>query len=509
MWLYGDPCERLTLEDAIARTRLPDLHAALVEAGRLEQALADEGSPLLVEAARRTDLLADRLLGIDAQAPEGFAAGTSESLRLKLPEGFAFYALYPEQYVSAIEAWAKDRPNGRALVVGVRSIGTTLSAVVAAALRRLGWEAFRTTVRPSGDPFDRRMEPIEWEGREPDFILVTDEGPGQSGSSMASVGEALLAAGFPFERIVFLPGHRGLPGGMGSERTRWWWTHVERRVTPAGELCWDGRGLGEVLALETAEAMRGEVVGVDDLSGGAWREGDEPACPPLERPKLRVRLADGRAALWKFEGLGVASSRVRDARARLSGLGWCPPPLGERLGYVGYPWTEGRRLSRGDAEWMGPWLRRYVEDASGAAANLLGDFRRLRENTVDNVREAFGEEAARVVERLGQVAAGSPPDDRRTYGDGRIAPHEWILGPDSRPVKTDVGGHDRDHTYVGQQSVAWDYAALAVEWGISSGDGPWVRFHEIAYAAFRLAQIQLSPDAVREEIYRQEIEGWL
>ena len=45
------------------------------------------------------------------------------------------------------------------MVVGVRSIGTSLSAAVAAGLRASGSDVCRTTVRPAGDPFNRTVEP--------------------------------------------------------------------------------------------------------------------------------------------------------------------------------------------------------------------------------------------------------------------------------------------------------------------------------------------------------------
>ncbi len=42
-------------------------------------------------------------------------------------------------------------------VIGIRSIGTTLSAVVAAAVRRQGKNAGRITVRPHGHPYNREL----------------------------------------------------------------------------------------------------------------------------------------------------------------------------------------------------------------------------------------------------------------------------------------------------------------------------------------------------------------
>jgi hypothetical protein len=112
------------------------------------------------------------------QAPPG------ARLTVNLPEGFTYYALYPEQYTVSALRWVADHaPStpGHVLVVGIRSIGTTLSAIVAAALAAAGWEARRLTVRPSGPPSDRHVElpsvavPGAWRRRSA-AILGADRG---------------------------------------------------------------------------------------------------------------------------------------------------------------------------------------------------------------------------------------------------------------------------------------------------------------------------------------------
>ena len=71
-------------------------------------------------------------------------------VELRIPEGFAFYAVYPEAYVDAarrLKLVAAPR------VIGIRSIGTSLAAVVAAALDA----PEPITVRPVGDPAARMV----------------------------------------------------------------------------------------------------------------------------------------------------------------------------------------------------------------------------------------------------------------------------------------------------------------------------------------------------------------
>ena len=73
-----------------------------------------------------------------------------------MPEGYAYYALYPETYVAAAEQFIRGRRPGTAVCVGLRSIGTSLSAAVAAGLEAAGWRVLALTLRPRGHPFQRR-----------------------------------------------------------------------------------------------------------------------------------------------------------------------------------------------------------------------------------------------------------------------------------------------------------------------------------------------------------------
>ena len=76
-------------------------------------------------------------------------------------------------------------------MLGVRSIGTSLSAVVAAVLGERGCDVATWTVRPHGHPFDRRLAlgpglAARLSERSDAELLVVDEGPGMSGSTFAA-----------------------------------------------------------------------------------------------------------------------------------------------------------------------------------------------------------------------------------------------------------------------------------------------------------------------------------
>src|SRR4051812_41287255 len=122
MLVYGDRVERVEpkvwleqlrkqLADAQAGSgtdRHSKLVLALVEAGRLEQGLADAGRAAAADLNQfNTDLARCVVLSWEsgyAQAGELPVVPSIEdsgTVQVRLPEGFAFYAVYPESFASA------------------------------------------------------------------------------------------------------------------------------------------------------------------------------------------------------------------------------------------------------------------------------------------------------------------------------------------------------------------------------------------------------------------------
>src|SRR3712207_1742245 len=164
------------LQDAGATPAGMERHGALVaafiEAGELAQGVADAAfaeqgcdaripahdaaMALLMEVAGIIRLSWEsgfrRIVSLSGKAIfQSEAAQWSESIRVKRPEGYAFYALYPEAYFEAAAALGLRRRKIQ--IIGIRSIGTGLAAMVAAAL---GAPA-PVTVRPVGHPFRREL----------------------------------------------------------------------------------------------------------------------------------------------------------------------------------------------------------------------------------------------------------------------------------------------------------------------------------------------------------------
>ena len=78
-----------------------------------------------------------------------------ETVTVSVPEGFAYYALYPEMYRIAAREFAREQRPRAAVVIGIRSIGAALAAVVAeelprTAARRIAGRCGRAATRSSG-----------------------------------------------------------------------------------------------------------------------------------------------------------------------------------------------------------------------------------------------------------------------------------------------------------------------------------------------------------------------
>src|SRR5215210_5874786 len=230
-WVAVDPAHLLsTLRiDArrVASQAAPDHEEAihlLISAGMLEAALVDrifpsaDGTSAIARRLREAACALGRAVwhtwgGRPAEARRWLeqSAATLAYLQLQqlpssvevtIPEGYAYYAVYPEMYLEAARRFHYIHIPRTAVCLGLRSIGTSLSAVVAGTLEELGCTVASFTLRPRGHPFDRRpvvtselAEMLQRE-RAATFLLI-DEGPGISGSSLASTAELLNHLGIP------------------------------------------------------------------------------------------------------------------------------------------------------------------------------------------------------------------------------------------------------------------------------------------------------------------------
>lgn len=472
MIVYGDPSYSGSLAEFTDRfikmkASQEDLRALLIEAGMLEQAAEDAG---VGKPYRRiTDALAEAFLGVKGEVPA--LPKVDADVTIKMPEGFAFYGLYPESYAAAADEWRQghDHDGATVAVIGIRSIGTTLSAVVLTALRRLGVSAFRLTVRPTGHPFAREACLSSEALAGATHAIIVDEGPGLSGSSMTAVAEAVHAAGIPRDHIAFFPGHGNDPGGMASDEVRRWWRETPRYVVGTETLRWAGRTLEETLADHAGDAL-----GIEELTHGCWRtkvfkdESEWPAVAlPFERRKLLVTRSDGSRVLYKFVGLTEPETV---------------------LGFAAFSWVEGVPLTLHDAS---PELIArigcHIEAVAGPPPSKE-EAEKAQERLKTMLRINADEGG---LSPLPSFPKEPVPENEPSAGDYRLAPWEWRLAG-GEIVKVGRIAPTLDHTVVGRQPLAWDVAGAMVEWGLDDPAGlPTVtnlRFYRAAYAAFRMGQ---------------------
>ncbi|MEF0943698.1 hypothetical protein [Rhizobium sp. BR 362] len=401
-----------------------------------------------------------------------------EPVRMKRAEGYAFYALYPESY---IEAALRSGLPSTTVVIGIRSIGMSLAALVAAALD--SGPAY--SLRPTGHPFSRHLqigqmlrERILTE-RDVDFAIV-DEGPGLSGSSFGCVADWLLANGVSSRRLHFFPSHKGDLGPHASNAHRQRWNERPKHVVEARELIIDVPEGAHSLQAWVSELVGAHKPSWRELSGGNWRafRYDDPEnWPPSYRQqeKLKFLVSEGdKRWLVKFAGLCEAGADKRRRGALLGKAGFTPMVIGTCYGFIVEPWIDGQPVETSAltkervVDQIGRYLAfraRYLPAQHGGAS--LGD---LCQMAVSNVGEAIGEDSARQLELLIDRRKYLVQHLQRVDTDNRLHAWEWLLKDDGSLLKTDALDHNGAHDLIGCQDIAWDIAGACVEFDLSSAE---------------------------------------
>jgi len=555
---------RAGLERLVATVPRVERHAILadllIEAGELEQGILDaqlaangeeRPSPLGEATSRLTRTVAEVLLpsfrtfgGLPPGESVRFATGPIEralddllafdlpaTIEVSVPEGYAFYGLYPETYFCAAERAFRADGGGPLRVIGIRSIGTGLAAAVAAVA---GERASIASVRPSGHPFSRKVAISQWLGREllegeggrPRYAVV-DEGPGLSGSSFGCVGDWLEDRGVPPEAISFFPSHRGNLGPYASERHRQRWERGNREVVEF-ETVFAGPGASWPLE-HWVKDLTGEAEGpLEDLSAGRWREKlfpDRTLWPAAdvqgERRKYLL-TAGGRRWLLKFAGLGRYGREKLGMAEALGSAGLIPPVQGLRHGFFVGPWMEGVRplplapevdriaLLDAVATYLAFRASRFQAAPEERGATPV----KLFEMIAYNAKRALGPIVTEILKdwrgRLPEVARL----ERLVLTDNKMHAWEWLVTPEGKILKADALDHHRANDLVGPQDIAWDLAGAAVELdldeaelglladavarrsGTPRAERVQLDFYAVAYLAFQTGRHTLAAEAL-------------
>jgi len=560
MLVYGDPAHtlhpRVELSDLKRRIdRLDDQpsgllrHAALaalfIDAAELAQGLADAEfdvaghdaiSPVQDAAMAVVMGLAGALhaswRSSYARSNVQFHAAIDRLAAFELPEtvecrraeGYAFYALYPETYFAA----AETLKNSSSLkIIGIRSIGLGLAALIAAAT---GAEP-PFSVRPIGHPFFRSLSlhPSLIErllsAESPARFAIADEGPGLSGSSFSAVIDLLTAHGVAEAGIVLFPSHAGPPGTRASQDQLSRWQKLDRRVGNFDDEFIAHADPARNLAHWFSDLVGPPLSPLLDLCAGRWRVQpnlqDDP-CPPAhlqqEARKYLLRTASG-SWLLKFTGLDrVGRDKLAMARA-LGEAGFVPKALALRHGFIIEPWlestrrlapneTDKERLIRHLGSYLGFRARQFpAPPEAGASVGRLVDM------LLHNGKQVVDATMHIALQDFCRHASAARSSFRRVATDNRLHLWEWRQKDDGRIIKTDALDHAFGHDLIGCQDIAWDVAGASAEFELTTDqctslmrevelasgepvDRRLIEVLQLCYLAFQLGYYTLAADSL-------------
>jgi hypothetical protein len=487
--------------------------ASLVAAGALAQGLGDAAGddPRAAPLERAAMALVSRVASLlwrswrsggrarpsPAAARVRWPLALPPAVRAREPEGYGLYALYPETYAVAAQAL---RGGPDLTVVGIRSIGTGLAGMVAAAA---GAREPPFSVRPEGHPFDRRFAlPAALAARAARpgaAFAVVDEGPGLSGESFAAVAGAILRAGVAEDRVHLFTSHAWAPGGRARPHVRALLDRLPRHFAPFEALF---LAPGPLSLAALAEDAIGPATALEDLTAGGWRArlySDPARWPPsagwLERRKHLV-TARGARFLARFAGLGAVGERKLARAHALADAGLAARPAALRHGFLFEPWREhARPLDRAGAPpaVIRDAVRRLVL-LSAARPRAAGDGAppaELAELARVNAGEALGAAGAEAARRLDVLLPEVARQARPVEVDGKMQRWEWLVLADGRLQKADGVDHHAAHDRAGCQDALWDVAGAQLELGLTEREA--LRIAEAARAAGPGADPSLLP----------------
>lgn len=510
----------------------------LISIGEMECGVADSLCPEadsdlpVLRAFRHAGLLAGRLLACCSDRCLGRAGELSSRivdalrecaafelpgrLEISVPEGYAFYGLYPEMYLRSAARFHGEKRPAEAVCLGIRSIGTSLGYAVAGQLENLGCRTHSFTVRPHGHPFDREIRLLpELEAKLGAFgnlpFLIIDEGPGLSGSSFCGTARKIVSLGVTESNIFLFPGWEPEHRGFVSESARRLWPRFEKYSTSFDEI-------REKLDIFKHRSPDTEI---REISAGGWRsllyarETDYPAVQQShEKRKYLIQpvrslqtgeIKRGSAyRLLKFCGLGRYGRGAFERACILAGSGFHPPVKELCDGFLGMdfiPGTPGdcRSADSTFLERAGAYFGFIDREFPSREATCRDQILEMIEI---NIAEGLGPEWERYLEPIRSMSL-EVECDRPVYLDNRVFPHEWVKAGETI-YKLDGAEHFEDHFFPGPQDICWDLAGFSVEFGLggkdrelflkrfAAGSGRAVpsveklAFYSVAYLSFRM-----------------------
>lgn len=450
-------------------------------------------------------------------------------IKISHPEGYVYYSLYPEAYIHSTEKFLSSYHVSKAVVIGIRSIGTGLSSAVAAVLVKNGIETESFTIRPRGEYFDRKacftkdIEDLINLHMDAAFLIV-DEGPGLSGSSISSAAERLSSIGVPYKNIFLFPSNLPVIEKMYSKKSQEIWRRHGITFSTFEEV-WLSSG-----KLENALSCSIE----RELSAGEWRKEffsdveKYPAVNPnFERRKFIIVCSgdmfnikasskiNTQELFIKFAGLGKYGEEAFRRAYVLYTAGFSPRVFDIKEGFLLYEKIKGRPLLVSDInDTLLDRIAGYISFIKEKfPANVTYSFDQINEMIYWNIKEALGSVYA---EKFKNYNDWHPSvfNGNAAAIDGHMQPWEWIITDEGKYLKTDNTDHYRDHFYPGCQDIAWDIAGTIVEFHLNDVQKSFLLDHFIsisedqdirnrlnyymtAYSAFRLGFASFSAGSLK------------
>jgi hypothetical protein len=411
---------------AAGHRRLRPARNAVVElAGQLaEQVISPRPGPSLAERA------GPLLAAIEAVLP--MLAGDV----LRIPTCFHSFDQHPDdmRWLAAAFRRRYPEPETPLCVVGVRTSGSYLAPLYAAALQAGPAAPVRVLTYRPGRPF------LRWErsvlrattsagGR----VLVVDDPPG-SGASLAATAMAVSAVGVPGQAIVFLLSVFGTADALPAVLHRW-----QAVVQPWADWSVHGR-LGRQQVASALAALLPAGVGVLAVEplGSPWPAHDRGHA----RARFSVTLLDRRTGETELkqvvaEGAGLGYFGRQGAAVARALPGQVPHVYGFADGLLYRDWLPP---SSGGGSGAGPALasviagyvteRRRALPAPGASVDRMGGRDPVWEVAGKLLAGQFGPLAlASRPLLLNQVMRGLLRPGQPTVLDGKTDPRHWLADP--------------------------------------------------------------------------------
>lgn len=439
-----------------------------------------------------------------------------QKITIGVPEGFVYYSLYPEIYLEAAEKFYLEEKPKKVIVIGLRSIGTQLSALVTAYLESYGCEVTTITLRPKGHPFNRHVVLSDklkelFKNSIDTFVAIVDEGPGLSGSSIGGTLQEMLGLGIATEKTVIFPSWLPDSSSFISNTARNLWNRYKKYVG-SFENQWIFNG--------KLEQFTGKKV-VYDLSAGIWREHFitnkneyPPVHPHHERRKYLLvdcYMEDPVKQIAKFAGLGKFGRNNYRRALQLSESRYIPKVAGYTAGFILMDYVNGDILNSNS---VNDKLIDFVTDYLGFIKRNMPvtqcvSYDHMMQMIYENVKEGLGERWCLQVDKLKKIPR-SYYDQEVVKIDGRMMPHEF-LQTDTGILKTDFLEHHNDQFFHGPQNIAWDIAAFCVEFNLDQKKrsdflekvitvdkqiNTHISFFTIAYLSYRLGYVSLASESI-------------